>query len=606
MAVLLPLLWLMVTRLHWTAAYIAYGVAVCTMGMVGICWYLRWRGMQHTLARARILAEVARSTLATQRWGTTITQESLACAPALEPLARVMTTMARPAEEAELASLKEDYLENRLKDQESHYRKKGLEALKSRRRLSRIVTRGLDGALFLAVGGLIVGLSSRTEMWLQLSGLDLVLGFIGSALPLIAILAQSMNAYLELNRRTGRYAQQIDYLQAAQDRLNQAPTLLQALELVREVERSLLAEVVEWFYQTEHAEMFYRPQGTAESVTHSLILPVVPKRDWIGRLLGAAGISAGFVGRLVFGRVLVASVSAVLTIGLVSYHFPESELQRSLLRLADGRLLSDAQGTEWHTPPEETRNGFVLIAHGLHDTALLQPSQAGRKSIVPEPHWMSALQSAIREKLKSARPNICLVDWGNAAEPSKYAPDGFTPFSAGNPNAPMPAAISAWVQDIGRIRPQGQQIGDLVGFKLARAIHRGELDRTKPMHFIGHSAGGFVITRAAIILHELGLAPERLRLTLLDTPLPEMGDLKVLLETCDIDFYRTSLYAQELPTDGFHRRFRLFDLREAIPPGTDPFNGAHSFAHDWFVRSVSNPGSGGEGGFQLSPFKPTH
>ena len=114
--------------------------------------------------------------------------------------------MARPAEEAELASLKEDYLENRLKDQESHYRKKGLEALKSRRRLSRIVTRGLDGALFLAVGGLIVGLSSRTEMWLQLSGLDLVLGFIGSALPLIAILAQSMNAYLELNRRTGRYA----------------------------------------------------------------------------------------------------------------------------------------------------------------------------------------------------------------------------------------------------------------------------------------------------------------------------------------------------------------------------------------------------------------
>ena len=81
------------------------------------------------------------------------------------------------------------------------------------------------------------------------------------------------------------------------------------------------------------------------------------------------------------------------------------------------------------------------------------------------------------------------------------------------------------VQDVSAIRPSAESLGELVGLKIARKILTGEMDRNQPIHFIGHSAGGFLVTRAAQILQEIGLADGRITISILDTPVavPSMG-----------------------------------------------------------------------------------
>jgi len=136
-----------------------------------------------------------------------------------------------------------------------------------------------------------------------------------------------------------------------------------------------------------------------------------------------------------------------------------------------------------------------------------------------------------------------------------------------------------------------------VGYKLARAIRKGRLDPTRPMHLIGHSAGGFVVVRAALLLHDLELAPHDLRVTLLDTPMPDTKDLAALLEFCPVDFVRASDLAQGVPEAGIHENYELFDLE--VPEGLDAFLDAHEFAHAWYIRSIRE---GGPEGFGRSPF----
>ena len=135
-----------------------------------------------------------------------------------------------------------------------------------------------------------------------------------------------------------------------------------------------------------------------------------------------------------------------------------------------------------------------------------------------------------------------------------------------------------------RIRPHAQEIGDLVGYKLVRAIKDGELD-PKKMHFIGHSAGGFVVVRAALVLRSFGLIPDDLQITMLDTPATDNADLLSLLETTKIDFYGTSSFtAIGVPGNGFHDNYTYTQV--PVPAEITSSIDQHNYAYEWYIKTV--------------------
>lgn len=623
-AVLLPIGWLLVTQRNWPAAPIAGAVAICTIAVVGVCWWLRWRHQQQAWCRSRLLAEIARSLEATAGWPGRPTREALGTAPSLQPLAEWFTLPAATGAPT-LEELKSEYLAERIEDQSRYYHDKAGEAAADRRRLSLYVTRSLDGALFLAVLGLWLGFSSSMRWLLSVFETDLILGLAGATLPLTAILMQSLSVYLELNRRTGRYAQQWEFLQANRRRLLSTGTPEEAAAIVREVERSLLAEVAEWFYQSEHAEVFYRmPAGgsSAAASAERLALTSAPESRWsrgLSRVLTGAGVALSFTGRIVFGRLLIAAVASVLTTLLIFSRAPQDVVQRSLLRTADGQMLSRPGPFGWWKPkPEEAARGFILIAHGLHDAPKLtrdgepaEPEEGKGSHFSSNLHWMTALQDAMHERLSAAggAPDICLVDWSLAARPSNVS--GLLDTVTADATLGQLAESARFVTDVTAIRTQAQAIGDTVGYKLASALQASPplLHRDRPMHLIGHSAGGFLVVRAALVLQQLGLLPDDSRVTLLDTPLPDVDDLRQLLvkpdgtpTRCQVDFYKSSAFAQGVPDEmPAWPNYRCLVLTPP-PPHADSLTAAHSYAHEWFIESV--PASAKDpaaGGFQLSP-----
>ena len=620
-AVLLPIGWLMVSQRNWPAAPLAGAVAICTVALVGVCWWLRWRSQQQSWSRSRLLAEITRSLMATSGWPEKPTRGALGTAPSLQPVA---DWFERPAEAAvPWTDLREAYLEKRIDDQSRYYESKAGEAAADRRRLSLYVTRSLDGALFLAVLGLWLGFSDKMRWVLSVFETDLILGLAGAVLPLTAILMQSLSVYLELNRRTGRYAQQWEFLQANRERLRAAKSPEEAATIVREVEQALLAETAEWFYQAEHAEVFYRTRSTAGEVNPRLALtaaPESPAARVVSSMLSAAGVALGFTARIIFGRLLIAAVASVLTALLIFSRAPQDAVQRSLLRTADGQLLSKPGRFGWWNPkPEEANVGFVLIAHGLHDSVRL--TRDGKPAAVdpddkshfsPNLHWMVALQDAMRDRYRTnlgASPDICLVDWSLAARPSDVS--GLLSSVTTDASLGQFADQAKFVTDVTAIRTQAQAIGDTVGYKLASAMQATPpvLHRDRPMHLIGHSAGGFLVVRAALVLQQLGLLPEHTRITMLDTPLPDVNDLKRLLQhpdgsptTVQLDYYKSSGFAQGVPdASPAWPNYRCLTLTPSEPHNKS-MTSAHSYAHQWFIKSVTDPEpSPASGGFQWSP-----
>lgn len=592
-AVLVPLFWLLIIRNRWDVSYTASGVVFCTLLVVGILWWVRWRGMQHTWVRSRMVAEIARSLKVTQKTAPGATVEALVSSPALQSIARRMASECSDPQPLEMRLA--EYRNDRIVNQLDHYRGKFFEAMKERRNLSRTVTLCLDAALFLAVLGLAISLRDQADRWLAWSGSDYMLGFIGAALPLLALLAQLKGSYLQLNRRIGRYSQQVEFLEAAKMRSDELQSESAFHDLVADVESTLLGEVVDWFYQAEGSELFYRskPSGKRRHAGVS-----AKPRGIVDRLLGALGLSVGFVGRVLIGRVLVVALSVVFTTALIHFkQAPKNPTTFAKLSSLEGRLLMPAKDDlpshpksyqDWDPNLTDSKKGLILIAHGLTD-GVEDPTKDAE-------HWMTRMQQSITRQLGDNRPGICLVDWHDAAKPGE---DMNLQLDSDILNliAPMPEEAKKMMRNVTMIRSEGNRIGELVGFKLARAIHQKLIDPQAPMHLIGHSAGGFVVLQAAIVLDELGLAPANLRISMLDTPMPESADIAKIAGKYPVDFYLTSAFAQGVPETGFVKNFARYDLK--LPPDCDHYLQAHSFAHSWYIDSILNHDPRG---FLKSPF----
>jgi hypothetical protein len=253
----------------------------------------------------------------------------------------------------------------------------------------------------------------------------------------------------------------------------------------------------------------------------------------------------------------------------------------------------NGQDEKWEPSHQQAEHGCVIIVHGLHGGVTAAGSARS---------WMKDCADAINTRLGINAPSICLVDWKDAAQPAL-----FNRLSLGL------GAEADFIGDIASIRPQAQEVGRLLAFRVAEMIvEEKTIRRDRPLHLIGHSAGGFVVTRIAVLLKTLGIAPDPLHVTILDTPAPDaelLEKLPSLYPKDAVDFYVTSdlggrkadLTFADFSTLNIHMK------KFSAPPkdGARWWNtagDAHRWSCVWFIRTITEPGSGQGEGFDRSPF----
>jgi hypothetical protein len=257
-------------------------------------------------------------------------------------------------------------------------------------------------------------------------------------------------------------------------------------------------------------------------------------------------------------------------------------------------------GNPFQFDPARVANGLIVLTHGLNSN--------GREA------WIQNLAATISVEIPAAqRPNVVIYDWEKGADPIRVS----LPKGEGIPV--MVAKRFRWVgialkpadmaMDILAIRPMGIHHGTVLGNWLLQEAQAfpPRVDFTKPVHFIGHSAGGFVMGEAAWVLKQKGYTVDRV--TMLDTPFAATHHLIDLPYPGVVDRYFSSFLGLfETPMTWNIDNTEYQTLMAAFPDGNWPLvKGltllAHDDAHEWYRYTVY-PDPGYEfRGFHFSPFK---
>lgn len=265
-------------------------------------------------------------------------------------------------------------------------------------------------------------------------------------------------------------------------------------------------------------------------------------------------------------------------------------------------------GSPFQFDPAKTPNGLIVLTHGLESSGKEQ--------------WIQNLAQWIHAEIPVAqRPNILIYDWEADSNPNGVS------LPSGSGAAVFVAKKFAWVgklagtalsaltsselvTDLAGIKPMGMAHGTILGNLLIREAEAvpSRIDFTKPVHFIGHSAGGFVLGEAAWVLKNKGFIVDRV--TMLDTPFVASHHLSDLPNPGVVDRYASSFIGLlEGPGTWRVEDTDYHSLVGAFPEGvwpllkglTGPF--AHDDAHEWY-RATVYPDEGYEQmGFHFSPFK---
>ena len=618
LAVLLPLMWL--TK-QWTRAGLLHAtiIFVCVITMVIIAWWLRWRGMQKTWARARLVAEVGRSILATQNCPRAPALAVFNIVPALRPLRWCKLPTVESGSGSE--DWRERYIEKRIDNQARFYWDAEKKFEEERTTLNKWATLLLDLSLALAAAGFAIALSGRWVNIFRGPNIETGLAIAGAASVVGLMLIQTFSKLEDPTRRIAVYARQREMLRRAKARLEVVNSDSLAMDVVEDVEHELVGEATDWYFDVEKAEHFYSLRSPRERAPTIKSMP--RGETWYGRWTRAVvkmgGVATMFALRVVIGRLLIVLVSAAGVLTWLGFHEPaETRLQSILIpSVVDGKGVGprDAKetpvrslvgqlgsfrdpesGALWAWDPDKTENaeaGCVIIAHGLW-------GQPASTDATGTPDWTKRMAQAIRKRMRKTgpSPNILILDWHDAAAPSDYLRFGAEARD-----------FTEAVRDIAGIQPQAHDVGDLAGMRLARWIEEGKIKKDRPLHLIGHSAGGFVVARIATVLKALNTIPADCRVTLLDTPavLPSLPGLpnfardeqvlKTLPEICPrhVDFYITSNLVP-LPKDFQQEGLHVY-WPDHVSQG---FEKDHLFACEWYIETIDGKEAAKGEGFDRS------
>ncbi len=256
--------------------------------------------------------------------------------------------------------------------------------------------------------------------------------------------------------------------------------------------------------------------------------------------------------------------------------------------------------------------GLVVIIHGMCQNALVD--------------WPAQLAQAVEARLgvSATGPNVCLYDWEDMADPSLFF-EGTS-------------RCDNWfeaVENALMVRPGALAHGRILADWIKSEIAAGRVNPNKPIHLIGHSAGGFVAGECALTLKQLGIL--NTYVTMLDTPEPLRRHFTQYPNPGKVERYITSVLGMiSLEVDGLGCNPELLPvyalflnvwgvLYQAaktaiscewqVDPG--PYyhkseisglaytaeygiSNAHHAAHEWYRESILD--SGVEDGFWYSPW----
>lgn len=585
-AVLLPLMWF--TK-RWTGIGLSQAILILlsVVLVVTITWWLRWRGMQKIWARARLVAEVGRSMLATQTCPRMPSLRVLGIVPALRPLRWCRLPLVEG--DTGLGQWRKRYIQVRIDDQENHFSKKQIKLEKQRAQLNRWATLLLDVSLAFAAAGLVIVLRRKWVDMFGGAGLETVFGIAGVASIVALILIETFSNLEGLDRGIAICVRQREMLGRAKARLNSISSEGLGMDVVEETERQLLGEVVEWYFGIEKGEHFYSLRQTPETALGLKPPPAMSRtwhRRWTEVTLAKLGSATFLIFRVLIGRVPWVLGSAAAALLWLGTHEATHTAARSNLRELGSFV--DTSNNLWVSDQERAEHGCVIIVHGLWGNPKWIDSTTGI------PSWTKRMANAIETRMDNSRPNILLLDWNRAATPSTY----------------YGSDVKAFWRDIVGIRTQAYEVADFASIRLARMIQDGSIRRDRPLHLIGHSAGGFVVTRIAILLNQLQAVPSRIHITLLDTPaqLPDLPLFGALAAWRDDEVLKALPQSFPNATDFYVTSTLVQIPKEFKPPGlnlcrlpheSEGWEKDHQYACEWFIKTIEKPGSGE--GFDRSP-----
>jgi hypothetical protein len=305
----------------------------------------------------------------------------------------------------------------------------------------------------------------------------------------------------------------------------------------------------------------------------------------------ATGASVSFVTNILGGTIQVGvivgtspnghdtgiqSVSVTLdkppVTGQPARYFASSELVRGKLR--------NSSGSGFVNDPARRANGLLIVTHGIQ---------------TDDPTWLCDMTAAIETKLPERSrplPNVAWYDWGfDSMKTDEYE---------GSPH-----------NDGLYGRAHGDALAGII-WKAANASPP-QIDVSKPIHLIGHSAGGFVMGQCALTLKRLGITVDRI--TMLDTPaafpnhlseLPNPGIVERFMSS-SIEFWRGlgDPDVEQVSPDSVHyflanisEEGSFWGVEYEYVPGW-VLSTEHSYAHEWYQKTIDTDNGNG---FSLSPF----
>ena len=202
------------------------------------------------------------------------------------------------------------------------------------------------------------------------------------------------------------------------------------------------------------------------------------------------------------------------------YHTPSDRDLLTCTKAVDlthGSLLSTS-GQPYTFNPGKTSSGLIVVTHGLRDSATNS--------------WITDMEAAIIARCPA--PNVCAYNWEEMADPTLYATGTKT------------TIVKDFLRDLLLIRSYGQAQGVVLADAIEGKRKVGLVDKTRPIHLIGHSAGGFVIGECARILRQLGYTA--LQVTMLDTPDPFMEHSTGIGAQYRVERYITSPFGGSDPS----------------------------------------------------------
>lgn len=267
-------------------------------------------------------------------------------------------------------------------------------------------------------------------------------------------------------------------------------------------------------------------------------------------------------------------------------------------------------------------SGLVVIAHGLYSD--------GKQA------WLRDMAQAMERRCADSNvnitpPNIALLDWSDKAGDPSELPTWQQAMLRALIEKGLKTRNSALVGtgaageaiNFGFDLYGVKQLGLTTGQMLANWIYLNsrygtspQIDPNKPIHLIGHSAGGFVVGEAAKILkHPLNAAYPPVyvdRVTLLDTPLPSkdhiaLGDARFpnpgTAERFISSFYGDLDEPLALLVQPHTWYYKAYVMKSWLPFDTlSPSENGHGYSYIWFTDQTVDPlGAMEPDGFAYSP-----